>query len=112
MDKPFFGNRSRVDALREASPQLIADVLLYATQDGGKRLTVQPGWGCPCSTSKSKDIPFYDAWPLLDAPFAPGERRRLGFVFLSGDEAARVFRDAGKFYLWEGRFIGEATVVE
>jgi hypothetical protein len=48
---------------------------------------------------------------LLDAPLAPGERRRLGFVFLSGGDAAAIFRRAGTFYLWEGRFIGEATVV-
>ncbi len=112
MEKPFFGKRSRADALKEKSPQLIADVFLYATQDGGKKLTVQPGWGCPCSLSKSKDALFHDGWPLLDAPFAPGERRRLGFVFLSGDDAAQVFRRAGKFYLWEGRFIGEAIIVE
>jgi len=55
MEKPFFGKRSRADALKEKSPQLIADVFLYATQDGGKKLTVQPGWGCPCSLSKPKD---------------------------------------------------------
>jgi len=62
--------------------------------------------------SQSRRTLFHDGWPLLDAPFAPGERRRLGFVFLSGDDAAQVFRRAGKFYLWEGRFIGEAIIVE
>ena len=39
------------------------------------------------------------------------ESRRLGFVFLSGEESAAIFRQAGKFFLWEGRFIGEAVVV-
>ena len=39
MEKPFFGNRSRADALKEKSPQLIADVFPYATQDGGKNST-------------------------------------------------------------------------
>jgi hypothetical protein len=48
---------------------------------------------------------------LLEEPLAPGDRRRLGFVFLSGDEAAEKMRLAGVFYLWEGRFIGEAMVV-
>jgi len=43
---------------------------------------------------------------------SPGEIRRLGFVFLSGDEAASQLRQAGHFYLWEGGFIGEATVIE
>ncbi|HYL13141.1 MAG TPA: hypothetical protein VEV41_08900 [Terriglobales bacterium] len=109
---PLFGGlKTRAEALRRMSPQLVADVYLYSTADGGKQLTVQPGWGCPCSCSKSTDTVFYDGWPLLDAPFAPGERRRLGFVFLSGDDAAVVLRRAGTFYLWERRFIGEATVV-
>ena len=108
---PLFGLKTRAEALSRMSPQLVADVYLYPTADGGKKLTVLPGWGCPCSCSKSNDVLFYDGWPLLDAPFAPGERRRLGFVFLSGDDAAAALRRAGTFYLWEGRFIGEATIV-
>jgi len=54
----------------------------------------------------------YDGWPLLGkTSIEPGEQRRLGFVFLSGEEAANILRKAGKFYLWEGRVIGEAVVV-
>jgi hypothetical protein len=54
----------------------------------------------------------YDGWPLLgNNPIEPGEQRRVEFVFLSGDEAAAIMRKAGTFYLWEGRFIGEATVI-
>jgi hypothetical protein len=41
----------------------------------------------------------------------PGEQRRVGFFFLSGEEAAVIMREAGTFYLWEGRFVGEAKVV-
>jgi hypothetical protein len=108
MAKP---HKTRADALREMAPQLFADVVLYPTNEGGKRITVRPGWGCPCACSNSADAIFYDGWPLLDASLSPGERRRLGFVFLSGEEAAAALRKAGKFYLWEGRFIGEATVV-
>lgn len=67
--------------------------------------------GLPLFNCQIQRRPFHDAWPLLDCPFAPGERRRLGFVFLGGEEAASTFRNAGKFYLWEGRFIGEATVI-
>ena len=107
--------RTRAEALRQMSPHLVADVYLYSTAEGGKKLTVQPCWGCPCSCSKSADAVFYDAWPFLDSPFAPGERRRLGFVFLHGQcissENVAVLRRAGTFYLWEGHFIEEATVV-
>jgi hypothetical protein len=42
----------------------------------------------------------------------PGERRRLGFVFLSGATAVLALRSCERFYLWEGRFIGEAEIVQ
>jgi len=115
--EPFFDVlRTRAEALLEKSPHLVADMYLYPTAEGGKKLTVQPGWGCLCSSSKSTDALLCDGWPLLDAPFAPGERRRVGFVFLHGknissEELAAILRRAGTFYLWESRFIGEATVV-
>jgi hypothetical protein len=99
------------EALRTMPPQLIADVTLYPTTQGGKKLVAQPGWGCPCTVTKSPPLISYDAWPLLEEPLAPGDHRRLGFVFLSGEQAAGVFRKGGIFYLWEGRFIGEAVVV-
>jgi hypothetical protein len=41
---------------------------------------------------------------------APGETRRVGIAFLSPDEALPEILRAGKFFLWEGRIIGEATV--
>lgn len=41
-----------------------------------------------------------------------GEHRRVGFVFLSGEEAAAALRKAGRFFLWEGRCIGEAVVAK
>jgi len=57
-------------------------------------------------------VAAYDGWPLLgDMAFEPGESRRLGFVFLSGEETGKLFIGAGKHFLWEGRFTGEATVV-
>jgi len=35
----------------------------------------------------------------------------VGFVFLSS-EGAEKMRRARRFYLWEGRFIGEALVTD
>ena len=103
---------SREDFLRTAQPELVADVTLYPTASGGRRSTAFLGWGCPCCVSNKPPIVGYDGWPLLDeTPLNPGDRRRLGFVFLSSKEAADVMRAAGKFYLWEGGFIGEAVVV-
>ena len=103
------GLRSKLQTM---SPQLVADVTLYPTSGGGRKSTVFPGWGCPCCISKQHPLVGYDGWPLLgDTPLEPGEQRRLGFVFLSGEEAAELMRNAGIFYLWEGHFIGEAIVV-
>ena len=101
----------RAEQLRKMAPQLIADVTLYPTQSAGRKYAILPGWGCPCMISKSHPLVGYDAWPVLDAPLNPGDGRRVGFVFLSGDETAQILREAGRFYLWEGRFIGEGVVV-
>jgi hypothetical protein len=94
------------------SPQVIADVTMYPAAEGGRITTAYPGWGCPCCVSREQPIIGYDGWPLLgESTLEPGDRRRLGFVFLSGEEAAEIMRAAGTFYLWEGRFIGEAVIV-
>jgi hypothetical protein len=46
-----------------------------------------------------------------DEPFEPGTRRRVGFRFLTPEGLLEI-KQAGRFYLWGGRFIGEATVVD
>jgi|SRR5579872_3508842 len=97
--------------LKTSTPQLVADLTLYTTEEGGKKPAARPGFGCACVVSKAPPLVGYDGWPMLTEPLKPGESRRVGFVFLSGEEAAAVFRRAGVFYLWEGRFIGEAVVV-
>jgi hypothetical protein len=93
------------------TPDLLADVWLYPTEDGGRSMAALLGWGCPCFTSKETALGGWDArLQLGDEPFAPGTERRVGFVFLS-PEAAETMKRAGHFYLWKGRFIGEAVVV-
>lgn len=53
-----------------------------------------------------------DALPLLrDRPLGPGECRRVGFVFLCPEDAVPAIEAAGRFWLWKGRFVGEAIVV-
>jgi hypothetical protein len=102
----------RAERLRTLAPQLVADVRLYSTEEGGRRTAAPPGWGCPCTLSRDEPLVGYDAWPILgNDAIGPGEERRLGFVFLS-PEGLESARRAGAFFLWEGRFIGEARVVE
>lgn len=104
---------SREITQRTAEPQLTADVRLYPTAEGGRKDALRPGLMLPCMIQKTQPLEAWDALPLLrDQPLHPGEARRLGFVFLSGEPAAKALRAAGKFYLWDGRFIGEAVVTD
>jgi hypothetical protein len=48
---------------------------------------------------------------LGEQPFTPGAERRVGFRFLT-PEGLQEMKEAGRFFLWGGRFIGEATVVD
>ena len=101
-----------MDIQPESAPELVADVRMYETSEGGRAGPAPPGWGCPVMTSNLEPLQGWDALPLLrDQPLYPGESRRLGFVFLTPEEALSTINEAGRFYLWEGRYIGEATVV-
>ncbi|WP_426263773.1 hypothetical protein [Sphingomonas sp. PWP1-2] len=104
---------SRAEYLKTATPQIIAEVRMYDTANGGRTGPAFPGWGCPCMVSRMEPLVGYDALPLLgDQPLLPGETRRLGFVFLSPENAVPVMRAEKHFYLWEGGFIGEAVVID
>jgi hypothetical protein len=105
---------SRTEQLRSMKPELVADLSLYPTEAGGRTAPIRLGWGCPCTIQKKTVPECWDGWPLLgDHEMKPGESRKaIGFVFACGKEAADKMSAAGKFYLWEGGFIGEATVVE
>ena len=101
----------RAARFRQMPPQLVANVRLYETEKGGRQQAALPGWGCPCMTTQ-QTLLGYDGWPILEEPLCPGdERDGVAFVFLTR-EGGEVMRHAGHFYLWEGRFIGEATVIE
>lgn len=101
-----------MDLQREGAPELVADVRMYETSEGGRAGPAPPGWGCPVMVSTAEPLQGWDAIPLLhDQPLCPGESRRVGFVFLTPEEALPAINEAGRFYLWEGRFIGEARVI-
>ena len=102
---------TRAEQLLKMTPQLAADVRLYRSNKGGRSSTALPGWGCLCMVSNQSPWEGWDGWPLLgEQPIEPGDERRLSFVFIS-PEAPNILRAAGRFYLWEGRIVGEAVVV-
>jgi hypothetical protein len=109
-DDPMSYGRERAERLKTHTPDLIADVSLYETPEGEAAVSLLPGFGCPCTLSKALPIESYTTLPQLDAPLHPGERRRIGFI-IPFPENAELVRDAGHFFLWVGRFIGEATMV-
>ena|SRR5689334_17252618 len=100
-------------SLNDIAPQMVADVTLYPTAHGGRRGPTPAEWfGCPCKVHKD-DKQAWDCRMLLNGqPLKPGETRRLGLIFLSGEKAAALLAQEGKFYLWEGGIIGEATPVQ
>jgi hypothetical protein len=102
---------TRAQRLKTMQPHLRARLTLYASNRGGRTKPVGTGWGCPCSIERTvKEA--WDGFPLLgDGEMQPGETREVGFVFMSGEEAAGKMRAAGMFYLWEDRLIGEAVVI-
>jgi hypothetical protein len=95
--------------LARGLPDLTVNLYIYPTDAGGRNGPIGLGWGCPCINKTLQE--GWDGYPLLEREMTPGERRRLGFVFLSGAEAVLALRPGGRFYLWEGRIIGEAEVI-
>ena len=94
------------------TPDLIADVCFYPSTEGGKKSSAVLGYGCPCFIAKDLAVGGWDArLQLGDHPFEPGTERRVGFVFLA-PEGAEEMRRAGRFFLWDGGFVGEASVVK
>ena len=90
-------------------PALTATITLYPAEKGGREGPIfGERYGCPCKFDP-KDFSGWDGWVLLDgASLAPGETKQFGMHFLT-PEAGALFRKVSKFYLWEGRVIGEAV---
>lgn len=98
------------DRLAQGTPELIADLRLYSSKEGGKTQPLVLGYGCPCSVDENTRE-AWDGYPLVDSPMMPGETRRVGFIFLSGNEAVEALSTNEYFYLLEGKLIGEARIV-
>ena len=97
--------------MSEIKPSFLANVTLYATGQGGRATAIRGDWfSCPCKFHE-KDFSAWDCRLLLNGQVvSPGETRRLGIVFLS-PEIAPAFRFVRRFYLWDGKTIGEAAAI-
>lgn len=98
--------------MKDVRPDLTADVTLYPTERGGRRGPTPTGWfGC-LGKLAAEEPRGWDCRILLHGTgLRPGETRRADVIMLGGAEATGVLHDAGRFLLWEGHVIGEASVV-
>jgi len=107
-DHPLSKQASDLSGMR---PGLLATVTLYSPEDGGRQSPAYPGWGCPCVAEDKQPLHGWDAWPILETAISPGETRaNVPFVFLT-EEGQESISKLEKFFLWEGKVIGEAVVV-
>src|SRR5690242_13368719 len=86
-------------------------ITLYPSSAGGRNTPIQGNrFKCPCKFD-ARDHTAWDCQIMLDGKtLAPGETLLLEVQFMS-PELAPDFRSAKKFYLWEGRIIGEAAAI-
>lgn len=69
----------RAECLKNMQPHLHADIMLYATEEGGRESPVPPGLSFICIVPEIAPRQGYDAWPQLgDEALAPGQQRRVG----------------------------------
>ena len=97
--------------LQARAPHFKARVRFLPSGEGARKSPVPNGFGCPCKLSKDT-IKANDARLLFEEDWVElGEEVVAGFFFLFGDDAARPFQDAGRFFLWEAGIVGEAIVL-
>src|SRR5260221_14255480 len=91
------------------TPEAFADFYLYPTDAGGRKAPMGQGYRGACYTEKDTSP---GGWTVFidvgETPLSPGEKRRVGISVLH-DEGRKLILDVGRFYLWDGRFVGEAT---
>lgn len=93
-------------------PDIIADVRLYSTDEGGRQdRTPQDFFCCPLVIPNSD---LHDARIILakHGSFAPGDSKRVPVKFLAPDQALTKFGVVSVLKIWEFKVIGEAIVVK
>ena len=102
---------SRVQDLAGREPHLIAEVRFYSTSESGRKNPVPNGYGCPC-VLKPRLLEGDDARFLFAQDWVElGETVTAKLCFTFGHMVATKYIEARHFYLWEGKLVGEATVV-
>lgn len=92
---------------------LKADITLYTADQGGLNASTPAEWfSCTCFVNTDSLGEGWDCRILLGGhPMQPGEKRQADVLFLSGQKAVDIFANKEKFFLWRGKFIGEARLL-
>lgn len=92
------------------SPDIFANVKLYPTSEGGKRLSITGDFSCPAKIGET----FYDCRMFLEKRLvSPGTTEmRVPIKFLNWPDVKPLLQKGTTFFIWEGKIVGEATVDE
>jgi hypothetical protein len=91
------------------SPDAIATIHLYATAKGGRR---GPTPASVFHTLLSIDERNFDARLYFEGSICPGDTIKVSIRFLYAEDAQRYFFVGKKFFILEGRVIGEGVIEE
>ena len=94
-------------------PDVIATIRMYPRNEEGAVKTKRNGWRAPCFSQKSVDVGGYTGHFIVDGEgLTAGMRKNVGIKFLNKANALKEFSVSGIFYIWEGRFLAEAEIIE
>jgi len=94
-----------------------ADLYLYPTEQNGRKSAARGSYRPIGFLRKDPtfglngDQAYGIFFELGDTFVAPGETKRVNCFFIYGP-SFDVFINAKKFYIWDGRIVGEATLVD
>lgn len=90
--------------------RIIPDFRIRVTMNRFKTKPIVTGYGCPCIVDTAPPLTGWDARLIVDEPLLPGQTRDIGIKFLT-ETGRETCREAGRFFLWEGKIIGIAQVL-
>jgi len=92
------------------APDALVELRLFPPDAGGRAgPTSTAWWGCPLSIDGELFDGRFDLSEI--EPLQPGESRVVPVKFLRPDLVEPRIAEGQKLRVWEGRFIGEATVL-
>lgn len=92
------------------NPDALVELRLFPSDVGGRAGPISnPWWGCPLSIDGDHFDGRFDLSEM--EPLRPGESRVAPLKFLNPDLVKTRITEGQQLRVWEGRFIGEAKVL-